>query len=877
VSTGALRVYLGAAPGVGKTYKMLEEGHRRRGRGTDVVVGYVETHGRPYTDAMIGDLEVVARCDIAYRGATFTEMDVDAVIARRPDVALVDEMAHTNVPGSRNAKRWQDIQEILDAGITVISTVNVQHLESINDVVQQITGVAQRETVPDEVVRRAEQVELIDMAPEALRRRMAHGNIYKPEKIDAALGNYFRVGNLTALRELALLWLADKVDEQLDRYRADHRISATWEARERVVVALTGGPEGDTLIRRAARIAARTKGADLLAVHVSRNDGLAGGNPANLARQRTLIESLGGTYHQVVGADIPDALLDFARGVNASQLVLGASRRSRLAHLLSPGVGFTTAARSGPIDVHLVTHEEIGRGTRVDTPRSALTPQRRLAGYGLAAIGLPALTVVLSLLRDQLSLPSDILLYLGWVVVVALVGGLWPALVAVAVGTVLLNYYFTPPIHTFTIAEHENVLALAVFLAVAVAVSITVDRAARRTREAAAARAEAETLSTLAGNVVRGSRPLPALLDQLREVYGFTGVTLLERRPDTPGGPDVYRDPGAWTVAAATGDQISRTPEQGDAEVPIDDRFSLVLRGHPLPADQRRIVEAFAAQAAVALRQERLAAQAAAVDTLSEVDRLRTALLSAVSHDLRTPLASARAAIDGLRARDVQFSDADRDELLATAHESLDKLGRLVDNLLDMSRLQAGALGMYPQPMNIEDVVSRALDDLGPASAPITLHIPDEPPDLLADPVLIERVLVNLVSNALRYSPPDQPPMISISDHAGHLETRVIDHGPGIPEDQWSQVFMPFQRLGDRDNDTGVGLGLALSRGLAEAMGGTLTPETTPGGGLTMTLRMPTLETAERAPADARLLDRIEHWHEPPSAADNLDDDQEIR
>jgi two-component system, OmpR family, sensor histidine kinase KdpD len=293
---------------------------------------------------------------IEYRGATFGEMDVDAVLARRPQVAVVDELAHTNVPGSRNAKRWQDIEELLDAGVTVLSTVNIQHLESLNDVVQQITGVVQRETVPDAIVRDADQVELVDMTPEALRRRMAHGNVYKPDRVDAALGNYFRVGNLTALRELALLWLADKVDEQLDRYRAAHRIGETWEARERVVVALTGGREGETLIRRAARIAARGKGADLLAVHVSNSDGLSGADPALLAKQRLLVENLGGTYHEVVGADVPRALLDFARGVNATQLVLGASRRGRFAQLLSAGVGVTTTAMSGAIDVHLVTH-----------------------------------------------------------------------------------------------------------------------------------------------------------------------------------------------------------------------------------------------------------------------------------------------------------------------------------------------------------------------------------------------------------------------------------------------------------------------------------------------------------------------------------------
>ena len=874
MSQGQLRVYLGAAPGVGKTYKMLEEGNRRAERGTDVVVGYVETHGRPHTEAMVGDLEVVPRTTVSYRGVTFTEMDVDAILARRPEVVLVDELAHTNVPGSRNAKRWQDLQELLDAGITVIATLNIQHLESINDVVQQITGIPQRETVPDAVVRRAEQIELVDMTPEALRRRMAHGNIYKPEKIDAALGNYFRIGNLTALRELALLWVADKVDEQLDRYRADHQIQATWETRERVVVALTGGPEGDTLIRRAARIAARTKGADLLAVHVSRSDGLASGaDPANLARQRTLVESVGGTYHQVVGNDIPRALLDFARGVNATQLVLGASRRSRLAHMFSPGVGVTTTAESGTIDVHLVTHEQVRRGRgRWVAGSPALSWRRRSTGFGLAALGLPLLTLALTQLRPDLSLPSDILLYLAGVVVVALVGGLYPALCAAIVGSLLLNYYFVPPIHKFTISERENILALVVFLAVAVSVSVTVDLAARRTREAASARAEAETLSTLAGSVLRGSRPLPALLDQLREAFGFTGVTLLERRQDAPPGPDLQHDKDSWRIAAAVGDQPCLTPSQGEADIPVDDNIALVLRGHPLPAADRRVVEAFAAHAAIALRQERLAEQAAAAGNLAEVDKLRTALLSAVSHDLRTPLASAKAAITSLRSQDVVFDDHDRDELLATADESLDRLVRLVENLLDMSRLQAGALGLDPQPISIAEAIAKALDDLGPAGQDVHIHIPNETPDVHADPALVERILVNVVRNALRYSPPGRPPTILVSDHAGTVETRIIDHGPGIPTDQWDRVFLPFQRLGDRDNDTGVGLGLALSRGLAEAMGGTLDPDSTPGGGLTMSLRLP--ETAPPPPAratdpdddgrsqdaDPLLLHRLDHW-----------------
>src|SRR6478752_694270 len=309
VTRGTLRVYLGTAPGVGKTFAMLNEGRRRQERGADVVVAYVETHDRPRTAALLEGMEVMPRLRVEYGGTTFTELDLEGVLRRRPGVVLVDELAHTNVPGVRNEKRWQDVQELLDAGIKVVTNVNVQHLASLNDVVEKITGVPQREQVPDEVVREADQVELVDMTPQALRRRMAHGNIYGPEKVDAALANYFRVGNLTALRELALLWLADKVDEQLDAYRAAHAISGTWETRERVVVALTGGPEGKTLIRRAARIAAGAAGGDLLAVHVSKADGLIGADPRILAGQRSLVESLGGSYHQVVGDDVPHALL----------------------------------------------------------------------------------------------------------------------------------------------------------------------------------------------------------------------------------------------------------------------------------------------------------------------------------------------------------------------------------------------------------------------------------------------------------------------------------------------------------------------------------------------------------------------------------------
>jgi two-component system sensor histidine kinase KdpD len=783
-------------------------------------------------------------------------MDVDAVLARAPQIALVDELAHTNVPGSRNSKRWQDVEELLAAGVDVISTVNIQHLESLNDVVEKITGVPQRETVPDAVVRAADQVELVDMTPEALRRRMAHGNIYSAEKIDAALTHYFRAGNLAALRELALLWLADKVDEGLQRYRSAHDIHDTWETRERVVVALTGGPEGETLIRRAARIAARSSGGDLLAVHVTRSDGLTGADPAALATQRGLAESLGGSYHQVVGDNVPQTLLAFARAENATQLVLGVSRRTWLSALLTgPGVSNRTVRGSGDIDVHIVTHAQMGRGRGLPRVGGGLTLQRRLAGYALAVVLAPLLTLFLASFRHDLNLTTDVLAFLTAVIAVALVGGFVPAVVEAIAGSLLLNFYFTPPIHTWTIAEANNALALGVFVVVGLVVSSVVDDAARRSKQAARATAESELLVTTAGSVLRGQQALAAVLDRVREAFGMESVTLLERAQDD-GGPPRRRAGWGWAAVASSGEPVLSRPEQADVDVDITDTLALALRGRTLPATDRRVLGAFAAYAAAALEQQRLTAEAEAARPIAAADRMRTALLAAVSHDLRTPLASAKAAVTSLRSRDIQWAAEDRDELLATADESLDSLAHLVDNLLDMSRLQAGALPVFPRPTGLEEIVARSLDDLGPYSKAVAVDIP-ELPEVQVDPGILERVIVNLTSNALRYSPPGSPPLLIASALADRVELRVVDRGPGIPAADRDRMFRPFQRLGDTDNTTGVGLGLALARGLTEAMGGTLEPDETPGGGLTMILSLPAaaaepgLQATAGAPAGA--------------------------
>ncbi|MFE6365240.1 ATP-binding protein [Streptomyces sp. NPDC057806] len=826
---GRLRIYLGAAPGVGKTYAMLCEAHRRAERGTDCVVAFVEHHGRPRTEALLRGLERIPRREPTHRGGTFPELDVDAVLARRPRVALVDELAHTNVPGSRNAKRWQDVEELLAAGIDVISTVNIQHLESLGDVVESITGVRQRETVPDEVVRRADQIELVDMSPQALRRRLAHGNVYRPDKVDAALSHYFRPGNLTALRELALLWVADRADEYLRTYRGEHRVSRIWGSRERIVVGVTGGPEGRTLIRRAARLAEKGAGGEVLAVYIARSDGLTSASPEELAVQRTLAEELGGTFHHVVGDDIPAALLDFARGVNATQIVLGSSRRKTWQYVFGPGVGATVARESGPdLDVHIVTHEEAAKGRGLPVARGARLGRSRIVWGWLTGVGGPALLTLLLTHADvDPGLTNDMLLFLTLTVAAALLGGLLPALASALTGSLLLNWFFTAPVHRIAIADPKNILALVIFVAVAVSVASVVDLAARRTHQAARLRAESEILSFLAGDVLRGETSVEALLERVRETFGMESAALLERAGDL--------DP--WTCAGSVGrGGPVRRPEDADVDVPVGDHLALALTGRVLPAEDRRVLAAFAAQAAVVLDRRRLRAEAGQARALAEGNRIRTALLAAVSHDLRTPLAGIKAAVSSLRSDDVAWSPEDEAELLAGIEQGADRLDHLVGNLLDMSRLQTGTVSAIVRGTGLDEVVPVALGGVPEDS--VELDIPETLPIVAVDPGLLERSVANVVENAVKYSPPGSRVLVSASSLADRVELRVVDRGPGVPDDAKERIFAPFQRYGDAPRGAGVGLGLAVARGFAEAMGGTLNAEDTPGGGLTMVLTL---------------------------------------
>ena len=873
MARGKLRLYLGAAPGVGKTFAMLNEGWRRKERGTDVVIGWVQGHGRPQTDAQIRDLVVFPRRTSEYRGQTFEEMDLEGLLERKPELVLVDELAHTNVPGSMHAKRWEDVEELLDAGINVISTVNLQHLESLNDVVERITGVAQQETVPDRVVRAADQLELVDMAPEALQRRLAHGNVYPPERIDAALANYFRTGNLTALRELTLLWVADRVDEELNAYRERHGIAGQWETKERVVVSLTGSSGSAVLIRRAARMAMRTK-AELVGVHVRTDDGLSGEGSRGLGRNRALLDDLGGRYVEVVGADVAPALVQVARAENATQLVLGATHRSRLTEFLRGSIiNSVIRAAGGALDIHVIAtdtdldgeteqSEEARRqdgsptavGNRAKRHRrvllSPLSVRRRVAALVIGVIGFPVLTLALTASGAHADLATALSSYLVLVVVVAATGGVWPAILAALAGFLLSNYYFAPPVHTFTIADTRDILALIMFLVTAGVVSVLVDLAARRTATAIQARADARMLARVAGRLVAPEgNPMPALLEELLVAFRLEAVAILRSDPEdhvpaVPAGGEIAS--GSWSTVVAAGPRPPLTPKEATVVLPLTDRDLLALRGPGLTAEDRDILAAFAAQLATALESDRLHAEAAEADSLARANQLRSALLAAVSHDLRTPLAAIKAASSSLLSDQLDFGPEETHILLQTIDDESDRLSSLVENLLDMSRLETGSMDVLHESTDVNELIASAIESLGPRGAEVTVEIPSALPRVRTDPVLLERAVANLVDNSLIHAR-GRGLRIEAGQVAGRVDIRVIDRGPGIRREDRDLVFRPFQRLGDSESRVGVGLGLSVARGFVEAVGGELDIEDTPGGGCTMVMRMPVADPVDEA------------------------------
>jgi two-component system sensor histidine kinase KdpD len=838
MARGTLRIFLGAAPGVGMTFAMLQEAHQLLGSGRDVAVGIALDHGRLETRELMTGLELITLRRVEPHGTDVQEMDVDAVLARHPEVAVVDEYAHTNAPGCRNEHRWQDIEELLEAGIDVLSTVSVQHLASLGDVVSSITEKPQAETVPDEIVRSADQIELVDISPELLRQRLSDGNVYPRDRVDAALANEFRLGNLFALREIALIWLADRVDEGLAKYRASQGITASWPARERVVVGLTGGPEGEVLIRRASRILSRVNGGDLLAVHVRSSGGQAGESTQALEAQRRLVTDLGGSHHTVAGEDAAASLLEFARSVNATQIVVGVSRGRLLSRVLGVGEGAKVVRGSGDIDVHMVSHPLGSHGL----PRPAsggLGRARTTAGFVLAVL-IPVLATGILSLAPDLNLATQVLVHLTGVMAVAFIGGLWPAVIAAILDSLLLNYFETDPVGTFSINDPQNLFALLVFLSAAIAVSLVVGLSARRAREAARARAEAATLADLARDALIADDTIAAFLDKVRETFQVRSSGLFTRAAYTGGG---------WELQAYSGEAPPQPPGSAgsgtDAVELADPQTALVTSGRTLTAGDRRLLAAHGAHLLLLRQRHSLQLRLTSTTKLAEGNSIRTSILRAVSHDLRTPLAGIKLAVTALQRQKRRLPEEIQDEMLDTIDSYADRLDSLVGNLLDMSRISSGSTAPLTSPVTWRDAIEDALRGL-PAGA-IRIDLAPNMPAIDADLGMLERVIANIVENALKYAPGSDIVIVGPSSGAGVAtingrpcgELRIVDHGHGVPAGDVIAMFEPFQRLDDAPEGLGIGLGLAVAKGFTEAMGGKLAAEPTPGGGLTIVIRLP--------------------------------------
>jgi two-component system sensor histidine kinase KdpD len=813
-------VYLGSAPGVGKTYRMLDEGWRRRNRGTDVVIGYVETHQRPSTDALIRDLEVVPRVTREYRGAFLEEMDLEAVLARKPDVALVDELAHTNVPGSEHQKRWQDVEALLEAGIDVITTVNIQHVESVNDVVEKITGITQQETVPDAIVRAAEQIELVDVTPEALRRRMAHGNIYAADKIDASLSNYFRVGNLSALRELALLWLADRVEDALQRYQDDHEISATWETRERLIVGVTGSQTDEILLRRAARIASRT-GAEMIAVHVVSADGLQrAASDTSLAQG--LVAEFEGTFQEIVEDDVAMALVAFAHAERGTQIVLGASR-PRSALLPRRGVVHSVLRRTRDLDVHVIA---VGGERPVHLERRRQTTRfswrRQILALVLTAAIMPLVTVLLTDARASLSLSTEFLGYLVVVLALTTWGGAAVGIVAALAAFTLENYYFVQPLHTLEVARPDDVVSLVAFLLFAVGASVAVSRYTRRSYEAVRARAEAQVLAEVVGAAGTSHEDLLPLLETLRSVFAASSVAILIRRDGT-WQPDVLSGEELRDVVSAT-------------RFPIDDEYELVLEGATLNAVDRQLVGAFAGRIAVGLSVVTKAQEAVELRAIAEAEVTRSSLVRAVSNELRGSLSNIQFKTTSLLDGGVTAPARVQRERLVAIETEVSRMTRLVDGLIDVGHLETGDVTPRFAPASLAELLNDALSTVDTGGRTLDIDVSPDLPVFATDAEMVERALAIVVGNACRFAPVDRPVRITAGVTGHDMEILVIDRGPGIDRSRRASLLEPVPRRGEAKS---ADLGLRVVAGFVKLLDGTLRFEDTPGGGLTVILEFP--------------------------------------
>jgi two-component system sensor histidine kinase KdpD len=870
----ALKVFFGAAAGVGKTYAMLEEAQERRAAGVDVVVGCVEPHGRPETEALLSGLEQLPPRVVEHRGARLRELDLDAALARRPRLVLVDELAHINGPGSRHARRWQDVAELLAAGIDVYTTCNVQHLESLNDVVAKITGVQVRETVPDSVLDEADEVELIDLPPDDLIQRLKEGKVYVPDQPERAVQKFFRKGNLIALRELALRTTAARVDAQMDVYRRDHAIPTPWPVGERILVCVSPSPFAARVVRAARRMAAGLRAEWIVAyVETPTLARLPDRERDRAAQTLRLAEQLGARTVMLSGANVADEVVAHAREKNVSKIVVGKPGRPRRWRQRLVGSAVEDLVRkSGDIDVYVITGER-----ETASPRAVAPPPHGVhwPAYAGAVAIIAVCTAVARLMSPRFELSNLIMVYLLGVVLVAARFGRGPSLLAAVLGVAAFDFFFVPPYLTFAVSDTQYLVTFAVMFVVALVIStLTVrlnqqaEAARQRERRTAALYdmsrelAQRRSVEDLAGVAAR----------HVSEVFASeVGVFL----PDAAGRPVLRAGSLSGIRDDPTEQRVSRWVYEhgqmaglGSDTLPGARALYLPLVGSRGPVgvlavrpptphafvapEPVHLLEAFAAQTALAVERALLADEAHRAGLRVESERLRNTLLSSVSHDLRTPLATITGAASGLLGGEDRLEPAARHELLHAIHEEADRLNRLVNDLLDMTRLESGAVQLRREWHSLEEIVGAGLARLARqlGDRPVSTRLAPDLPLVLVDGTLMEQLVINLVDNALKYTPRGSPIEILASTADGRLVLEVADRGPGLPPGEEARVFEKFYRGRLAGRARGVGLGLTICRGIAEAHGGTITAENRPEGGVVFRVTLPLADKPPDVPAD---------------------------
>jgi two-component system, OmpR family, sensor histidine kinase KdpD len=849
---GRLKIFLGAAPGVGKTYEMLQTAQAKRSEGVDIVVGVVETHGRKETEALLEGLEILPRRQVLYRGHSLAELDLDAILARHPKLVLVDELAHTNAPGSRHPKRYLDVEEILDAGIDVYTTLNIQHVESLNDVVARITRIRVRETVPDSILDHADEIEAVDLTPDDLIQRFREGKVYAPRQAERAIRHYFQPGNLTALRELALRRTAQRVDAQMVDYMRAHAIAGPWAAGERVLVCVNEDPDCAAVVRYARRLADRLQ-APWTAIHIetARDQRLSEGERDNVADALRLAERLGGEVITVPGENVTEGVLAYARANNFTHILIAKSHRPRWSEWLRGSITHKLIRQAGDISVHVIAERREPRTPPAREEVVNTAPERERIINPRAYLGALAFLIAalgLSFALQQFLAVSNLgLIFLVFIMGSAVAFGLGPSLLVSLLSVLAYNFLFIPPLYTFTIADPANVVALFVFAVVAVIVS---NLAARVRVQALTARQRAATTEDLylftrklAGAVTLDDL-LWATAFQVASMLKVNVVLLLAEAGTVTvraGYPpeDILDD--ADLAAAKWCWQNNRPAGRGADTLPGAKRLFLPMRtargaigvigldsdrpGPLLTPDLRRLFNALADQAALAIERTSLAEDVERARLTAETERLRSALLTSISHDLRTPLASILGSATSLKSYDETLDAESRRALIGTIQDEAERLNRFIGNLLDMTRLEAGAIAPRGELVDLADVVGSTLERGAKVLAGhrVTIDLAAELPLLKLDPVLFEQVLFNLLDNAAKYGPIGSEITVRARQRGGTVEVQVLDEGEGIPPADLERVFDKFYRVQATDRQrAGTGLGLAICRGFVTAMGGTI-------------------------------------------------------